>query len=244
MNARVNSKDWLLLSAYLDGQLTPGERAEIEKQLEHRQELQADLTSLRVMQSLLRAVPSKPVPRSFTLTTMEAREAQPRSAWLPALSFSSLGAALLLVVSFIWQLAPGAATPVMISAPKAAVELQAAYEMAAEETQPPMIIVWGVPAASPMDLGTGGGGSAEVSRAFLPSDDAPAPAPAIEMDTSQETLLQPEMAPPPLEVDEALPGDEIVIAEQPAPKAPPAPTAPEEEALPVIQSEHVVAPEV
>lgn len=156
MNARINSKDWLLLSAYVDGQLTPGERAKLDKLLNDRQELQEELRSLKRMRALLRRVPTKPVPHNFTLTTMMARQAQRRSFWLPALSFSSLTAMLLLVASFVFRLTPGM-TPAMAPVPMPAAEAGLAYESVDEVKQPPAIILWGGPEALYSFNGMGGG---------------------------------------------------------------------------------------
>lgn len=55
------------LSAYLDDQLPPAERAEIEVHLADCPSCQAELETLRRTVDLLRAMPQLPAPRSFTL---------------------------------------------------------------------------------------------------------------------------------------------------------------------------------
>ncbi len=221
MNARINSKDWLLLSAYVDGQLTPGERAKLEKQLNERQDLQEELRSLKRMRALLRRLPPKPVPHNFTLTTLMARQAQRRSWWLPVLSFSSLTATLLLVASFLIKL-PSAAMPAMMAPiPMAAAEADRAYESAVEAEQPPIIILWGRPEALYSFNGMGGGDG-------LPIGGAPQPA----LDASREAvpLTEPEleMVPPPAEKEADSPQEpvEMIPDEEPPPEiAMPAATA-------------------
>ncbi|MCP4536055.1 MAG: hypothetical protein GY832_02815 [Chloroflexi bacterium] len=77
-----------LLSAYLDNELSAGERARLETQLATDQVLQAELDALRRTVTLVRDLPPAPLPRNFILPqTMAARpqpvpQARPRRAWL------------------------------------------------------------------------------------------------------------------------------------------------------------------
>jgi anti-sigma factor RsiW len=64
---RPNPEDLPVLSAYLDGRLTPAERTALEKRLAAEPVLQAELTSLQETVRLLRALPRLKAPRNFTL---------------------------------------------------------------------------------------------------------------------------------------------------------------------------------
>ncbi|OGO40555.1 MAG: hypothetical protein A2Z04_07180 [Chloroflexi bacterium RBG_16_57_9] len=56
-----------LLSAYIDQQISPAERAEVDSHLVTCPACRRDLQTLQWTVSLVRAVPQRPVPRSFTL---------------------------------------------------------------------------------------------------------------------------------------------------------------------------------
>jgi anti-sigma factor RsiW len=59
--------DLELLSAYVDGELTARERAEVEQRLTHDPELRATLDDLRQTVTLVRSLPDLKAPRNFTL---------------------------------------------------------------------------------------------------------------------------------------------------------------------------------
>src|SRR5262245_65238283 len=67
MAFRLTERDQELLSAYLDGALSPAERATLESRLEAEPALRAELDNLRGFIQLMRAVPSLTPPRNFTL---------------------------------------------------------------------------------------------------------------------------------------------------------------------------------
>src|SRR3954470_14351031 len=89
-----------LLSAYLDGQVTPSERAAVEAALAADPSVRARATDLRATVALLRALP-QPVPRrTFILTPEQAAAIRPvRVPWLtrlfPAVAAVSAVAAVL-----------------------------------------------------------------------------------------------------------------------------------------------------
>lgn len=93
-----------LLSAYIDGALTPGERARLEARLAAEPALRERLDALQETVMLLRQLPQVPAPRNFILTPAMVRPAQPSPArqplrWLaPALSMATAASALLLVI--------------------------------------------------------------------------------------------------------------------------------------------------
>jgi len=65
------------LSAYLDGELKPRQRAVVEKHLKTCAQCRADLESLRHTVALLRMVPTVRLPRSFLLPAAETARQRP-----------------------------------------------------------------------------------------------------------------------------------------------------------------------
>lgn len=99
----VDGHGWLReqLSAYLDGELGPAERARLEAHLQGCPACRAELDSLRRTVELVGRLPAVSPLRSFRLTSAMVREAGPRPALaglrlLPAAT--ALSALLLLVV--------------------------------------------------------------------------------------------------------------------------------------------------
>ncbi|HZW04290.1 MAG TPA: zf-HC2 domain-containing protein, partial [Anaerolineaceae bacterium] len=84
MNDQLSSKDWQLLSAYLDGQLSNRERAQVEQRLRIHPEYRDALQTLRQNQVMLRSLPRRRVPRNFTLTPEMV--AAPRRTLIPPLA--------------------------------------------------------------------------------------------------------------------------------------------------------------
>ena len=73
-----------MLSAFLDNQVGPAERARIESHLHTCAVCRRELESLRCTVALLHALPRVATPRAFTLSEAEAgiRRPEPRTAWL------------------------------------------------------------------------------------------------------------------------------------------------------------------
>ncbi len=76
-----------LLSAYLDQQATPAERAHIDAHLQQCMQCRAELDSLRRTVLLLQALPRVAVPRAFTLSEAQVGIRRPSAspAWLGGL---------------------------------------------------------------------------------------------------------------------------------------------------------------
>ncbi|MEE9616174.1 MAG: zf-HC2 domain-containing protein, partial [Anaerolineae bacterium] len=126
-----------LLSAYLDDQLSAGERARLEAQLATDPVLRAELDTLRHTVALVRDLPPVPIPRNFILPrTVAARprpvqRARPRPAWTaPLLTAATAVVSLVFVVVLAGDLllsgvggqafAPAAAPPMEAEAPQVA----------------------------------------------------------------------------------------------------------------------------
>lgn len=105
----------LLLSAYLDGMLSPQERAALEARLAQDPELRDRLEGLRVTVRALSDMPVQPVPRNFILSPamvgkrLPVPRRRPRPMWT-LFGWAAAATALLLVLLFAgdWLLArPG-----------------------------------------------------------------------------------------------------------------------------------------
>ncbi|GAP15500.1 hypothetical protein LARV_03289 [Longilinea arvoryzae] len=155
---QLSPKEWQLLSAYLDDQVSSTERIRIEKRLDSEDAFRQALQSLRQTRTVIRSMPRRRVPRNFTLTPeMVAVRQMPRI--LPVLRFSSAFAAIAAFILFGVQL-----LPMMAKSAAAPTQAPAALEMSAAEapasTEPPLIY-WGTPGAeAAKGMGGGGGGFA------------------------------------------------------------------------------------
>jgi hypothetical protein len=165
MTEQLNSHDLILLSAYLDGELDPREKARVEALLQTNPQAKETYESLQRTRAVLRSAPLRKVPRNFTIS---AAAVQPRRPFIliPALRFSSVLATLIAVWMFVSQLLPGMATrPLTASEPgmesQAVTESEGVRIMAAPETaqETPPVVYWGGPPPPPA-MGMGGAGAA------------------------------------------------------------------------------------
>ena len=144
------------LSAYIDGELSPGESARVEKHLQECRACGENLATLRQTVGLLRELPVLPAPRSFAVrpVMVTARRAAPAPFWgYGLLKGATAIAALLLMLLFGGDLAlnfvgpslgfPAAQAPEVAWAPSlepglapAPAEQQPMLEQA-KETEPP-----------------------------------------------------------------------------------------------------------
>src|SRR3972149_2384482 len=87
----ITPQDFDRLSAYLDNQLPPAEKARLEARMEREPELKTALDDLRMTVRALRSLPIVKPPRNFTLTPELARAVTAPQRSFPALR---LGAAV------------------------------------------------------------------------------------------------------------------------------------------------------
>jgi anti-sigma factor RsiW len=118
MTTRISNRDWEALSAYLDGQLNPKQRARLDTRLQDSAELRTALDQLRKTRTLLRSQPRLRAPRNFTLTPEMAglhtgRRALP--SFYPALRLAFTLATVLVMVLFVGELFAGPLQPVSIA---------------------------------------------------------------------------------------------------------------------------------
>ncbi len=131
-----------LLSAYLDGQASPAERASIDAHLQQCVACQAELESLRRTVTLLQALPRVAVPRAFTLSEAQVgvRRPDPSPGWFGGLARGLGAVAAVLVVALVAfaVLRPERApwnpdqTVARVSEPTAAVAVMQTADQAAE----------------------------------------------------------------------------------------------------------------
>ena len=124
------------LSAYMDGELSPKERARVEKHLRDCQACTANLATLRQTVALVRELPRVPAPRSFAIrpAVVQPKASMATPAWGYGLLKGATALAALLLVLLIGAdvslqflggfrmaapapLAPGAEAPLAPAAP-------------------------------------------------------------------------------------------------------------------------------
>ena len=149
MNPRAPLDPRLLeeLSAYLDGRLDGAEKAALEERLVRDENLRRNLSELRTVRELLRALPPIKPPRALTLTRAQAGEPVRRFDWFSSrrMALGSALAAMAFVVVFGIDLfsrgsMPGAASP-RVESFAAPAQLQSADKAAlgsGEATAPPV----------------------------------------------------------------------------------------------------------
>jgi hypothetical protein len=171
---RTSARDLERLSAYLDGQLPPGETAGLEARLRQDEALGQTLEGLRQTRAALRSLPTLRPPRNFTLTPQMAG-VRPRRPAYPALRLATAIAtvAFLLVsgvdvlIRGLGRFGFGAAAPAMLQAPAElegapVMEEAAPADRALEATtSPPSLQAFAEDALAPtptaQPLGAGGG---------------------------------------------------------------------------------------
>jgi hypothetical protein len=100
MRQTPSFRDVEKLSAYLDGQLKPSEKARLESRLQSDPELASILKELRQTRGLLRQLPKRRAPRNFTLTPKMVGQKPPLPRTYPAFRFATVLATLLLFFTF------------------------------------------------------------------------------------------------------------------------------------------------
>jgi len=131
MSRKPSSRDLRKLSAYLDGALRASAAKKLEKRLERDPNLRAALEELRQTRAILRRIPSRRAPRSFTLTPQMVAKRPPIPRLVPVMNYAAVFALLLLFVSFLPPIGLGAMAPA--AEPEMMMEAPMAEEMSAAE---------------------------------------------------------------------------------------------------------------
>jgi hypothetical protein len=103
MKTNFPSRDWELLSEYLDQQLHPAKRSKLEMRLQQDAELRAALEELRRTRAILRSAPKIKAPRNFTLKPHMVPQ-RPQRRVYPVFQFASALASVLFVIVLIGDL--------------------------------------------------------------------------------------------------------------------------------------------
>lgn len=158
---RITRKEWLLLSRYIDDDLSAEQRRRVEEKLRTDQAFQEAHDRMVHTRMVLRNVPQRRIPRSYMLSPEMVAEKKPRRTAQLFWQYSSAAAALVAVISLVLQmtnlpLSIGLASEI---GPQPEVFKQEALELeeqAATQESPP-IILWNPQSAT----GMGGGGGNE-----------------------------------------------------------------------------------
>ena len=156
----MNPRDLELLSAYLDGQLSPSDSARLETRLTSDPSLRDALNNLRATRNLLHQLPSRGAPRNFTLTPQMAGVKPPIPRAVPVFRFASVFATFLFVITFVINGLISLSASSFAAAP-ASFAAGAAAPMSAQEAAPASTAAPALPLAAiaptetPMSLGGG-----------------------------------------------------------------------------------------
>jgi len=154
----LTDKEFRLLSAYLDDELTEQERENCRILLAANPHAAPTLENLRNLRSLLRFLPELTVPHQFTLTHLEAQPDRPGWMELGLRVLSGLSAVALTVVLAIDLLVPFRSVPQPAMVESAPMEDVPDVKTMVEEkdAEEPMVFNF---QAEPPGMGLGGGGS-------------------------------------------------------------------------------------
>ena len=156
-NRELTSREWQLLSAFLDDQLTEKEKRQVEELLQTRPDSREALEGLRRSKTILKTLPLRKAPRNFTLSAESARK-KIIPSFTGVLRYSSALAGLLLIALLAFDfLSLGAPFPASRAVEDAAPEMLAMEAPAADIGEAPPIIYWGAPPPVLGIYGKGGG---------------------------------------------------------------------------------------
>jgi hypothetical protein len=204
---KISPRDWVQLSAYLDGELSRRDQIQLEKRMKVNPGLQAALEELKVSKIILSKTPQLPVPRNFTLSQaqigIKTRQPVYRKYSLAAavMSFVFIG---VLILDFGGIFMGRTFAPAM--APKSQeVMFDAAAESAVDEMEEPALMA----AEAENDRAVEGEFAEEVS--------APAEAADAEVEVMEEAVLSAAETEKGLAEEEFAPAAEAEAVEEIAP---------------------------
>ena len=219
----------MLLSAYIDGQLSGRDQEKVEQLLKASTVHREAVEDLRRTKKVLGMLPARRVPRNFTISAEAVRQPSIPS-FFSVLRYASIAAGLLLVVVLGIDF-----LPVFFLRSEASLAREAQPEMlvaempVSGEDEMPDIIFWGgPPLVGGFGMGGGGGdGGVPVGPQFYGIGGG-APEGAVPQVAIPEADIPLEEALPPLgEIEEAVPLEDL----EEGSAADPAPESAEEEAL-------------
>lgn len=202
--AELTKREWLFLSAYLDGELSSRKKRRVEELLQSKPASREALEVLRRTRQVLKYTPTYKVPKNFTLSAEMVRKPLLPS-FSNVLSYSSALAGILLVIVFGLDIFSNSMmtneATLRTVADEAQVEM---FEEApvAESAQSPAIIEWEESPAGKGGYGLGGADDGGGMASGMGGGGG-APAPAVEVDP--EILFDEEEG----EAIEAAPAEEL-----------------------------------
>lgn len=134
---KISNRDWVQLSAYLDGELSVREANKLESRLAAEQGLRAALKDLQSTKQILSRTPRIKVPRNFTLTPQQVGVKHARSAAV-GYSWAAAVLSLLFVAVVVVDLGTGnskGALSMDMAARSEQILPEAAMEAAPSDTQ-------------------------------------------------------------------------------------------------------------
>jgi len=220
MKRTFSTRDLTLLSAFLDGQLTVREQAQLKARLNADPALLSELNSLQRTRQMLRKLPVCCAPRSFALKP-DMIPARSTRQLFPAFRLASALSGFLLLLMLAANLLVGRlSSPMLSSSPENFV----AQEKSVQDEQPPLIIIWGTPtpemlASEQGGIGGGGGmGGAMPEAAKEMAQPTPAPTQLAEAPAAQSEEFVGETAIPPQDLAESRDaGSGPILGVQPVP---------------------------
>ena len=186
---RITDRDWVQLSAYLDGELSGKELDQLRKRLKSDSQLQAALEELNATKQILKAAPQIPAPRRFTLTPemvgQKEKKTTNRGYRLAAalMSFLLIG---VLILDFGGIFFTGALSAVP-SQKSFEVQLESMPESAADAVEEPALMDG---AAVPETVAGEALEVTEHAEEFVAEDTPAEEALAVSVDSAEETLVE------------------------------------------------------
>jgi len=189
MTTNISPRDWEALSAYLDGQLAPKERQNLEARLQARADLRAALDELRRTREVVRARLPVRAPRNFTLTPEMAgirKPSRPAMTLFPAMRLASALSSLLFVLVALGEIFMSgplsAARQVAVEQKRAAAPLSAA-----QATQAPAATAAAAPPAAQPEVAQEAAPPTAVAIAAAAPPASPTPLPELAQPIPPET---------------------------------------------------------
>jgi hypothetical protein len=217
MKAQGKTKDWLVLSAYLDGELNAREKEKLERRLHTSPLLREQLSQLKITRSMIRSLPRKKVPRNFVLSPEMVKQRK-STGWLPLMGLTSAASAILALVLLFFQFAPGfllnTQSLMAKNADEVAMYAEADSADSVRNEGTPEIIYWGGPPAPEVANGKGGGNNTEL----VPNQSAPLYEAAPAEGEAPEAMEAPAEEAPQMEAPALIPGQEEAPPAEPTPE--------------------------
>lgn len=160
MKQTPSPEDYLLLSAYLDGQLKSSDTLKLEQRLAAEPYLATTLQDMRRNRYLMQQLKPRSLPRSFRLTeamVQRRRKVDIYRRWLPVFSFSTALSALALVFLFFFYFMNGQSS--MAAMPETMMAEDKAISISDAERAPGTGQIYGSDLESEVQLITWGEGT-------------------------------------------------------------------------------------